>query len=548
VYFTYQAYISNFGLDIKLGDINKERDDNESSSPRVKNSLPYIRYDEAGIRPIPGTARSHHLPFAIPESRTIPRHLVEDMAYHISQLKNTASNSIDGKDYRSSHDYSKDNRTLYIYNPHILPLHNTIEITGSSESDPDFLSKSDLHALTGGDSSVRYLATYRAFTGCNCFGILPNRDIMAVVEKVSYLAIALLDEHLDVINGTDVLVDFNLSPPNGDGNRYFQQFREDCRTFLVKGHLQIVCNSLVHNVRIRRTWGKGSRASPKPPSNGTADDYRVPYIYENMYGDGLEITLVDNSRKLHGGKNLNIFRSSVPPLENTNAVIGQKEYSYEYYLQIYPIPHVYNRLTHIQRIGKNIIARPEFKGTSTTSLPLPSFDTADTNVTRWDCKHEVEKGTDCTDFEEVPFLPKGIEHGTSCCVSMDLEGSQVMVGIAHVKLSLRTKFWMRDKDKRYDHFPHDQFLSSFIAYNNKPPFDIVARSGLFCLEYANEDEGRSDIKGSALAGRNTQYRMDIFDDTFDCPSIHFASSFSEVVGDQTKAIIGYGKKYQYTSM
>ena len=208
-YYTFETYTLNTDLDISR-DINKEGDD----------SRLYLRYDEAGVQPIPGTARSHHLPFAIPASRTIPRHLADDMAYHLSQRRNTTSRSVQGKSYRLSHDYSKDHRTLYLYNPHVLPLHNTIEISGSSKSDPDFLSKSDLHALTGGDSSVRYLVTYRAFLGCNCFGILPKRQIMRAGEMISYLAIALLDEHLDVINGTDVLVDFNLSPQKGGRNDY----------------------------------------------------------------------------------------------------------------------------------------------------------------------------------------------------------------------------------------------------------------------------------------------------------------------------------------
>ena len=130
-----------------------------------------------------------------------------------------------------------------------------------------------------------------------------------------------------------------------------------------------------------------------------------------------------------------------------------------------------------------------------------------------------------------------------CCVPMTLGKNQsVMVGISHVKLSPLNPYWKRDKDGRYDTFMHDQFISSFVAYDIEPPFDIVARSGGFCLGAAEEHEGREDIGGNSLAGRNTKYRLELFNQTFNCPPIHFISAFSEVVGDKSKAIIGYGKK------
>lgn len=32
----------------------------------------------------------------------------------------------------------------------------------------------------------------------------------------------------------------------------------------------------------------------------------------------------------------------------------------------------------------------------------------------------------------------------------------------------------------------------------------------------------------------------LFNETYDCPSIHFVSTLAEVAGDRNKAIIGYG--------
>jgi len=58
------------------------------------------------------------------------------------------------------------------------------------------------------------------------------------------------------------------------------------------------------------------------------------------------------------------------------------------------------------------------------------------------------------------------------------------------------------------------------------PFDIVARSGWFCLGFDN-------------GGANTQYTLNLFGE-YACPAIHFPSTFAEVVGNPDRAIIGYG--------
>ena len=305
---------------------------------------------------------------------------------------------------------------------------------------------------------------------------------------------------------------------------YQMQYREDCRTFLIRGSMHIVCNSMTHRVRIRRTSGTlDDRSNVMTHPNSPRFDptkSKVPLIFPNVYGYGLELTLLDESKQLFDGKNLNVFRA----LDKNN--------TYEYYLQTYPVPHQYHRL----KVGSNLEIEGIGKSNRNT-LPFPSFDTPDTNNNRTVCRRQRKKKK----CNETPFFPDDVDHGTACCLPMDLEGSQVMVGISHVKLSKKDQFWKKDEYSRYKSFMYDQFLSRFVAYDTKPPFDIVARSGLFCLGYANEDEGRSEVNGTPLAGRNTQYRLELFNETFDCPPIHFPSSFSEVVGDKSKLIIGYGE-------
>ena len=129
-----------------------------------------------------------------------------------------------------------------------------------------------------------------------------------------------------------------------------------------------------------------------------------------------------------------------------------------------------------------------------------------------------------------------------------------MVGISHTKTSgILNPWWLRDIHGRYrgdDNYKigAKRYLSRFVAYDPLPPFDIVARSGWFCLGFAAPGE----TGGNTLAGRNVQYRMDLFtrgssssnsdnnDTTFACPMVHFASGIAEFLSDSSKAIISYG--------
>ena len=46
--------------------------------------------------------------------------------------------------------------------------------------------------------------------------------------------------------------------------------------------------------------------------------------------------------------------------------------------------------------------------------------------------------------------------------------------------------------------------------------------------------------GSTLAGANLHARLDLFNRTYACPGIHFASGFAEAADDRSRAVIGYG--------
>lgn len=519
------------------------------SSQSSQNKVVVIRYyDEAAPKPIPGTARSHHLPNAVPPTRIIPRQYAEDKPYHIRQRTNTSKPLSLLRPQREynwwNHSYETDYRTLYLYNPSIVPLHNTIHddddddarIRISRTNDPDNLSDKDLAELTGGDPNVRYLATYRAYTGCNCFGPDPKREIMKAGEQISYLAVALLDKTLDVIPGTDVLIDLNAGPSRGE---YWRQFVEDCRIYVLRGGIYFLCNEELKRMKRRRSMGEELHSIPA--GYGTRDDQRIPYVYPNIHGDGLEITMISHNSKIAGGKNLNIFRSLRQSNRTEDDTPSQFNTGpYNYYLQTYPIPHKFEQLDIPNGQENRKVSAKKFLPAQDEQLfPPPFFNTADVHNPILRCKDDNIKN--CTDPVLVPFFADS-DHGSACCVDITLPGNKkVMVGISHQKLSRRTNFWKMDVRGKYDHFTHDHFVSRFIAYDSSRSFEIVARSGWFCLGYADDNEA-SRVDGSSLAEKNTNgyARLHLFNETFACPAIHFISGFSDVVGDDSKAIIAYG--------
>ena len=522
--------------------------------PRVETNLPsgvtsngrrpIVRYDRAGNFTIV-LERSHALPHAVPEQRQIPPAFSEDWEYHFRQRTNTTTTAYGGlsarraKDYNWNHNYSSDYRTLYLANPSILPLHNTAPKSGHDKSsdnhflDPDWLSPQDLHDLTGGDPKVRYVATFRAYTGCNCFGADPLRRLWKAGELLTYLGLALLDENLDVVE--DVLIDLNAGPGYG---RYWLQVVGDCRIFLLRGGLYLLCNEKMFRINIRR---KIKSDNINRHNHATGQDVsRLPYVYPNIYGGNLEVTLLFSRHrwagKNIGGKNWNIFRAP----STSNSSTGP----YDYFLQVYPLqPHWYHRLNVPEASAMELpsqLYREEedyqWYADASHPLPKPSFDTPDSERLLTVCR---DNGNNCS---IVPFWGDE-DRGSACCVSMQLPNvhdgdNTVLVGITHSKFTKEHLGWARYGDE--EHHKINQYVSRFVAYESRFPFRVVARSGWFCLGFANPNTDGNINTANTLAGRNTQYRLEIFNETYHCPFIHFVTSFAEVVGDASKVIIGYG--------
>jgi hypothetical protein len=483
----------------------------------------YWRYDEAGRFDTVTVARSHWLP-SIPSTRQIPIEHAENVTYHLQQrtnltntpsLRNTPNSKGQYRTVDPAYNITHDFRTLYLYNPSVVAIPYDDDILG-------------IRASFGDDRTIAYVATFRLYLGGNCFGPSKDRTLMKAGEQINYLGVALLDASLRILY--DAVVDVNAGPlpNNGDETMHywhaFKQPAEDCRMFHVgRPSLALICNALHFQIQLRNMT-----AAPTSPSaagkDATAPTF--PHVYPNLYGDTLQVVLVELPTLLIRGKeakNMNVFH-----------------HQGTHYLQVYPHPHWYRPLFDTTA---NAVMVPD-SGT----LLSPSFDTPDVHHTIRASTKDLRRGKNRT-VDEQPFFAVGQQddqdRGTACCVTVQYQGRAVRVGISHVKLHRAKSYWTQDRLKRYENVTYtygwNRYLSRFLAYELDPPFAVVGVSGWFCLGFGGTTtDADDDADGNPLAGRNTQYRLDLFEQSYDCPAIHFASGIAETVDDSTKAIISYG--------
>jgi hypothetical protein len=176
---------------------------------------------------------------------------------------------------------------------------------------------------------------------------------------------------------------------------------------------------------------------------------------------------------------LRIFHGPVQQLEPPQR---GKNFQYfttkDWWVETWPIPH-----------SVGLVVNGTFVVSMTTSrqpLPAPSFET--------DLDHYF--GT-----SSIPRLTN--DRGSACCVELTSQHLQpynqverLLVGISHVK----------NRDKLENTTDNYRYLSRLYAFVPTPPFDIVARSGFFCLG--------------------------------ECPPIHFISGMLEQTNDQV--LVAYG--------
>ena len=373
-----------------------------------------------------------------------------------------------------------------------------------------------------------YLAIYRVSTFSNCFG---PQGIGPPVHTRNYQGLALLDEHLDIIPGTDTVVDVNYwvlklvfmkSPrhPRASkvsftvGNVTYHvpnQHFTDCRLAVMPvptypGHgrarktdpkdgIYMTCNNFMAPIAVHRTLDKSM------PSED-ALRLRSPnaHILPNEFGDGLRFSVLNVEASISNrGKNFNIIRGN-----KTN-----------YFVEYHPLgPHVAFPI-HFEHHRKGFF-HPVHKD-------KPSIvSTAQEPAATW-----LEPET----FRHYPFLER--DRGSGCCVEISNDNTTVLIGISHTRTIDQGLIF------------HHQYVSRLYAMEPFPPFNIVAKTGFFCLGYGKSDENRGNVQ----VGFNEKLlQINKKGKKYKCPAISFVSSLSEHATNSSLAIISYGVNDCYPRM
>ena len=88
--------------------------------------------------------------------------------------------------------------------------------------------------------------------------------------------------------------------------------------------------------------------------------------------------------------------------------------------------------------------------------------------------------------------------------------------------------------------PERNYLSFFYAFSPRPPFQLLARSGYFCLDFASEsrDEEGGTLNPRSVLTHNRPLLLN--NETFACSQIHYVSTIVEKVDDASAVVVGYG--------
>ncbi|GAX15672.1 hypothetical protein FisN_3Hu145 [Fistulifera solaris] len=129
---------------------------------------------------------------------------------------------------------------------------------------------------------------------------------------------------------------------------------------------------------------------------------------------------------------------------------------------------------------------------------------------------------------EASLLTRG--RGGACCIPwVDPRTQQpVWVGVLH------TKTPSQGNRQRVANVTANHYLSQFYAFEQAPPFNLVALSGFFCLGF---QDGADRVHHLAQLSSWRRLELGI---TFNCPRIHFVSGITFKAGDPSTIVLALG--------
>ena len=350
-------------------------------------------------------------------------------------------------------------------------------------------------------------------------------------------------------------------------------------------------------------------SSSRPTPRELLTNHLQPIWVQNKFGHGMRLILERAPNTIHGmarGKNYALFQTpelaAKGELAAELAVLGDRwtlhfQPDVTNYLsecesiqrdkngnvfnateeQSCPTTSSYNKqtLTLLERMGIScLLRRREVNVTSPDQAPIitddmppaPTFSTLDELWFPSPVFKQIPHGGACCAHLVVPStgvtIPVtattlgGMEGGRNQSSAPPITlapGSTVLVGVGHTKIPYRKYMKQpRYKQQRKDQ-PHHQYVSFLYAFEPIPPYRIVARSGLFCLPFADDhhEQEQEQQEEDAPTNRETNTnaysvltrlrKLNLKRRFFDCPQISFVSSIIDHGTDPMhKVIISYG--------
>jgi hypothetical protein len=450
----------------------------------------------------------HHLP-------SIPAHrrMISDGNYASPTPVNKLAYFLESRE-----EFPEEDRPLYLYNPMLLPL------------DDQVIDSELINELSSGmQNNVAYIGVFRVSNFANCFG--PGRGVPKTYAN--FLGLALLDRELNVVRDPvsgeylDAVIDLNKHlwelkwRPFSFGAfpKKPKQYMQDCQLFPARSgqgeksvQLVLLCNEYAMPVQL-----KLRRSSASERVDQSKDHY-ISFV--NMYGNFLHLIAQQEPNMIvYAGKNMHYFnnhdRSFLeiwPGGPHEVALIDFKSYPYV------PRPNGYS-----DEEDRDGFARVEQIKAFKTE-PMATFLTE----------------TDVHLFNNRSMLQRR-DSGSTCCVKINWKADEsgdereLLLGFSHTKT--------RPFPKRFQY----SYFSRVYAFEPNPPFEVVARSGLFCLGFASDNETIGRVN-ELVRGATNFFKLRIFDEEYDCPRIHFVTGITEKYGDSETVIISYGVNDCYPRM
>ena len=335
-------------------------------------------------------------------------------------------------------------------------------------------------------------------------------------KPLDYLGIGLLDDNLVLVE--DLVVDINQHLPRIYGSKIKLQ---DVRLFEMRGRIYFSSSTFLIPVCIETQGSPGLELRAACDDSDGDSKVEVPALFES----NIRLFVSGDAVKLHNvnGKNFQFYET------------GRGSILFEYW------PHKprvmfeingeeFDRLYHMDRgKGMRLATLSEMQEFKSEHTPSPKSKVASALDASLKTFIKQDRGSACCleisdkyykDFMSPTFGPELSKRGS------------IFVGVAHSKSRRRMESTQGD---RYN------YLSRLYAFSTSEPYELLARSGLFCLGFSDTTDVAAIIGAAGNYDNLTKKKqLELNGHTYNCPNIHFVDSLISKTRDDSRAIISYG--------